>query len=120
MFFSSRRRHTRFDCDWSSDVCSSDLLSLEMSAQQIVQRMLCSEAKVDSQAVRTGRLSSADWARLTAAAGRLSEAPIFIDDSPALTVLEARAKARRMKAEHGLDLMVIDYLQLMRGRASME
>ena len=96
------------------------LLSLEMSAQQIVQRMLCSEAKVDSQAVRTGRLSSADWARLTAAAGRLSEAPIFIDDSPALTVLEARAKARRMKAEHGLDLMVIDYLQLMRGRAAME
>ncbi len=96
------------------------LLSLEMSAQQIVQRMLCSEAKVDSQAVRTGYLSSSDWARLTAAAGRLSEAPIFIDDSPGLTVLEARAKARRMKAEHGLDLMVIDYLQLMRGRASME
>ena len=96
------------------------LLSLEMSAQQIVQRMLCSEAKVDSQAVRTGYLSSSDWARLTAAAGRLSEASIFIDDSPGLTVLEARAKARRMKAEHGLDLMVIDYLQLMRGRASME
>ncbi|MEK7714751.1 MAG: replicative DNA helicase, partial [candidate division NC10 bacterium] len=96
------------------------LLSLEMSAQQIVQRMLCSEAKVDSQAVRTGYLSSSDWHRLTAAAGRLSEASIFIDDSPGLTVLEARAKARRMKAEHGLDLMVIDYLQLMRGRASME
>ena len=96
------------------------LLSLEMSAQQIVQRMLCSEAKVDSQAVRTGYLSSADWHRLTAAAGRLSEAQIFIDDSPGLTVLEARAKARRMKAEHGLDLMVIDYLQLMRGRAGME
>jgi replicative DNA helicase len=96
------------------------VLSLEMSAQQIVQRMLCSEAKVDSQAVRTGYLSSADWHRLTAAAGRLSEASIFIDDSPGLTVLEARAKARRMKAEHGLDLLVIDYLQLMRGRASME
>ncbi len=96
------------------------VLSLEMSAQQIVQRMLCSEAKVDSQAVRTGYLSSSDWHRLTAAAGRLSEAQIFIDDSPGLPVLEARAKARRMKAEHGLDLMVIDYLQLMRGRASME
>jgi replicative DNA helicase len=96
------------------------VLSLEMSAQQIVQRMLCSEAKVDSQAVRTGYLTSADWHRLTAAAGRLSEAAIFIDDSPGLTVLEARAKARRMKAEHGLDLLVIDYLQLMRGRASME
>jgi replicative DNA helicase len=96
------------------------VLSLEMSAQQIVQRMLCSEAKVDSQAVRTGYLTSSDWHRLTAAAGRLSEAAIFIDDSPGLTVLEARAKARRMKAEHGLDLLVIDYLQLMRGRAAME
>ena len=96
------------------------VLSLEMSAQQIVQRMLCSEAKVDSQAVRTGYLSSSDWHRLTAAAGRLSEAQIFIDDSPGLTVLEARAKARRMKAEHGLELLIIDYLQLMRGRAAME
>jgi len=96
------------------------VLSLEMSAQQIVQRMLCAEAKVDSQAVRTGYLTSSDWHRLTAAAGRLSEASIFIDDSPGLTVLEARAKARRMKAEHGLDLLVIDYLQLMRGRAAME
>jgi len=96
------------------------VLSLEMSAPQLVQRMLCSEAKVDSQGVRTGRLSASDWHRLTAAAGRLSEAAIFIDDSPGLSVLEARAKARRMKAEHGLDLLVIDYLQLMRGRASME
>ena len=96
------------------------VLSLEMSSQQIVQRMLCSEAKVDSQAVRTGYLTSSDWHRLTAAAGRLSEASIFIDDSPGLTVLEARAKARRMKAEHGLDLLVIDYLQLLRGRAAME
>ena len=96
------------------------VLSLEMSAQQIVQRMLCAEAKVDSQAVRTGYLSSSDWHRLTAAAGRLSEAAIYIDDSPGLTVLEARAKARRMKAERGLDLLVIDYLQLMRGRASLE
>jgi replicative DNA helicase len=96
------------------------VLSLEMSAPQLVQRMLCSEAKVDSQAVRTGYLSSSDWARLTSAAGRLSEARIFIDDSPGLTVLEARAKARRMKAEHGLDLLVIDYLQLMRGRNNME
>ena len=96
------------------------ILSLEMSAQQLVQRMLCSEAKVDAQAVRTGFLSSSDWHRLTAAAGRLSEAKIFIDDSPGLTVLEARAKARRMKAEHGLDLLVVDYLQLMRGRAALD
>jgi replicative DNA helicase len=89
------------------------VLSLEMSAQQLVQRMLCSEAKVDSQAVRTGFLNSSDWHRLT-------EAGIYIDDSPALSVLEARAKARRMKAEHGLNLLVIDYLQLMRGRAALE
>jgi replicative DNA helicase len=96
------------------------ILSLEMSAQQLVQRMHCAEAKVDSQSVRTGMLHASDWTRLTAAAGRLSEAPIFIDDSPNLTVLEARAKARRMKAEHGLDLVIIDYLQLMRGRANLD
>src|SRR5437763_5242242 len=96
------------------------VLSLEMSAQQLVQRMLCSEAKVDSQAVRTGFLSSSDWHRLTAAAGRLSEAKIFIDDSPSLTVLEARAKARRMKAEHGLDLLLKGYLQRIRRRAAMD
>src|SRR5947207_6545198 len=96
------------------------VLSLEMSAQQLVQRMLCSEAKVDAHAVRTGYLNSSDWHRLTAAAGRLSEAQIFIDDSAGLTVLEARAKARRLKAEHGLDLLIIDYLQLMRGRSGQE
>jgi replicative DNA helicase len=96
------------------------VLSLEMSSQQLVQRMLCSEAKVDSQAVRTGYLTSADWNRLTSAAGRLAEAPIFIDDSAGVTVLEARAKARRMKAEHGLDMIIIDYLQLMRGRSNQE
>ncbi|MGH6690188.1 MAG: DnaB-like helicase C-terminal domain-containing protein, partial [Gammaproteobacteria bacterium] len=96
------------------------VLSLEMSAAQLVQRMLCSEAKVDSQAVRTGYISHSDWGRLTSAAGRLSEARIYIDDSAGLTVLEARAKARRMKAEHGLDLVVIDYLQLMRGRGNLD
>jgi replicative DNA helicase len=92
------------------------LLSLEMSKEQLVQRLLCAEARVDSSRVRNGYLESKDWARLTNAAGRLHEAPIFIDDTAALTVLDARAKARRMKAEHGLDLIVIDYLQLMRGR----
>lgn len=94
------------------------ILSLEMSKEQLVQRLLCSEAKVDSHKVRTGYLDPRDWTRLTNAAGRLAEAPVYIDDSPALSVLEARAKARRMKAEHGLDLIVIDYLQLMRGRNS--
>jgi replicative DNA helicase len=96
------------------------VLSLEMSSQQLVQRMLSSEGRVDSLSVRTGRLQAQDWHRLTSAAGRLSEAPIFIDDSPGLSVLEVRAKARRMKAEHGLDLVVIDYLQLMRGRANLD
>jgi len=95
-------------------------LSLEMSSQQLVQRMLSSEGRVDSLSVRTGRLQAQDWHRLTSAAGRLSEAPIFIDDSPSLSVLEVRAKARRMKSEHGLDLIVIDYLQLMRGRANLD
>jgi replicative DNA helicase len=92
------------------------VLSLEMSKEQLVQRLLCAEAKVDSHKVRTGYLDPRDWTRMTNAAGRLAEAPIYIDDSPALTVLEARARARRMMAEHGLDLIVIDYLQLMRGR----
>jgi replicative DNA helicase len=92
------------------------VLSLEMSKEQLVQRLLCSEARVDSHKVRTGYLDQRDWTRLTNAAGRLADAPLYIDDSPALSVLEARAKARRMKAEHGLDLVVIDYLQLMRGR----
>jgi replicative DNA helicase len=92
------------------------VLSLEMSKEQLVQRLLCAEARVDSHKVRTGYLEPRDWTRMTHAAGKLAEAPIYIDDSPALSVLEARAKARRMKAEHGLDLIVIDYLQLMRGR----
>ena len=96
------------------------ILSLEMSSQQLVQRLLSSEGRVDSLSVRTGRLQAQDWHRLTSAAGRLSEAPIFIDDSPGLTVLEVRAKARRMKSEHGLDLIVIDYLQLMRGRSNLD
>ncbi len=96
------------------------VLSLEMSREQVVQRLLCAEARVDSHRVRTGYLEPRDWPRLTNAAGRLAEAPIFIDDTAGLTVLEARAKARRMKAEHGLDLVLIDYIQLMRGRGSVE
>ncbi len=96
------------------------VLSLEMSREQVVQRLLCAEARVDSHRVRTGYLEPKDWPRLTNAAGRLAEAPIFIDDTAGLTVLEARAKARRVKAEHGLDLVLIDYIQLMRGRGSIE
>lgn len=94
------------------------ILSLEMSKEQLVQRLLGAEARVDSHRVRTGYLEPRDWPKLTNAAGRLADAPIFVDDQPALSVLEARAKARRMKAEHGLDLFIVDYLQLMRGRSA--
>ncbi|MBI4116038.1 MAG: replicative DNA helicase [Candidatus Omnitrophica bacterium] len=89
--------------------------SLEMSKEQLVQRMLCSHARVDAQKVRTGYLSHQDWPKLTAAAGKLSEAPIFIDDSPSLTALEIRAKARRLKSQFGVELVVVDYMQLMQG-----
>ena len=94
--------------------------SLEMSKEQLVQRMLCSHARVDAQKVRTGYLSHQDWPKLTAAAGKLSEAPIFIDDSPTLTALELRAKARRLKGQHHIELVVVDYLQLMQGLGSSE
>jgi len=96
------------------------IFSLEMSKEQLAFRMLASEARVDSQRLRKGFLGEIDWPKLTAAAGRLSEAPIFIDDTPAISALEMKAKARRLKAEMGLGLIVLDYLQLMRGRdASM-
>jgi replicative DNA helicase len=91
------------------------VFSLEMSREQVVMRMLCAEAKVDAGRLRSGFLSDRDWRELTRQAGRLSEAPLFIDDTPALTVLEMRAKARRLMAERPLGLLVVDYLQLMRG-----
>jgi replicative DNA helicase len=96
------------------------IFSLEMSKEQLGIRMLCSEAQVEGHRLRTGFLTESDWPRLTLAAGNLSDAPIFIDDTAALTVLETRAKARRLNAEHGLGLVVIDYLQLMRGRSRVE
>jgi len=96
------------------------IFSLEMSKEQLVIRMLCSEARVEGTRLRTGFLTESDWPRLTLAAGNLSDAPILIDDSPALSVLELRAKARRLRAEHGLSMLIIDYLQLMRGRARAE
>lgn len=94
--------------------------SLEMSKEQLVQRMLCAHARVDAHKVRTGYLSPSDWPKLTAAAGKLSEAPIFIDDTPAISVMELRAKARRLKAHHNIQLIILDYLQLMRGREKAE
>ena len=96
------------------------VFSLEMAKEQLAFRMLCSEAMVDSNSVRKGFIRKDDWHKLTSAAGKLAEAPIFIDDSSAITILEMRAKARRLKAEHGLSLVVVDYLQLMRGRGNAE
>lgn len=96
------------------------LFSLEMSKEMIVQRLLCSEARVDSNRLRTGRLDADDYTRLSTAAGHLSQAPIWIDDTPALTALELRAKARRLKAEVDLKLIVVDYLQLMQGPRDAE
>ncbi|GAB6172730.1 replicative DNA helicase [Paradesulfitobacterium aromaticivorans] len=89
------------------------VFSLEMSKEQLVQRMLCSEAMVDQQRVRTGELLDSDWPKLTRAVGPLSEAPIFIDDTVGISLAELRSKARRLKRENGLGLVVIDYLQLM-------
>jgi replicative DNA helicase len=94
------------------------IFSLEMSAHQLAQRLLTAEARVDAQAARTGRLRDDDWPHLARAAGRLSEASIFIDDTPGLTILELRAKCRRLKAEHGIGLVMVDYLQLMHGTLS--
>ncbi len=94
--------------------------SLEMSKEQFVQRILCSHAKVDAHKVRTGYLSPSDWPHLTAAAGKLSEAPIYIDDTPAISVMELRAKARRLKANHDIKLLILDYMQLMRGSGNID
>ena len=92
--------------------------SLEMSKEQLVQRMLCAEGGIDSQRLRIGQLEDEDWTRLISAADRLNSAPIFIDDTPGITIMELRSKARRLKAEHDLQLIVIDYLQLMQGRSN--
>lgn len=91
------------------------VFSLEMSKEQLVMRMLCSQARIDSSRLRKGQIEEREWPQLTKAAGHLSEVKLFIDDTPAPTVLEMRAKARRLKREHGLDLLVVDYLQLARG-----
>jgi replicative DNA helicase len=96
------------------------MFSLEMSKEQLSMRMLCSEAKVDSARLRSGFFSKKDWVNLTDAAGILSEAAIFIDDSPDLSAMEIRAKARRLKMEKNIGLIIIDYLQLMKSRSTAE
>jgi replicative DNA helicase len=97
------------------------LFSLEMGQLELTQRMLCSEARVDSKRIRNGNLNESDWARIAHATGRLADAPIWIDDNPNLTIMEIRSKARRLKSRVGdLGLVVVDYLQLMTGRAGAE
>ncbi len=96
------------------------IFSLEMSKEQLIQRMLCSFARVNAHKVRTGFLAQADWPKLTHAAGKLSEAPIFVDDTPGISALELRAKARRLKSQFDIKLLVLDYMQLMRGSGDSE
>ncbi|HEY8060797.1 MAG TPA: replicative DNA helicase, partial [Acidimicrobiales bacterium] len=97
------------------------MFSLEMSHVELTQRLLCSEARVDSRRIRTGQLTDDDWKRISRAVGRLGDAELWIDDNPNLTIMELRAKARRLKSQLGdLGLIVVDYLQLMSGRASAE
>jgi replicative DNA helicase len=96
------------------------IFSLEMSKESLVTRMLCSDGRIDSSRLRGGFLNEDDWPKLARAAGRISEAKVFIDDSGSLSSLELRAKCRRLAAEAGLDLVIVDYLQLMRGSASAQ
>lgn len=91
------------------------IFSLEMAKEQMANRILCSEAMVDSNKVRTGKIEDEDWAKLAAASGELSEAPIYIDDTPGISIMEVRSKCRKMKMEKGIGLVVIDYLQLITG-----
>ena len=96
------------------------IFSMEMSKEQLVTRLLSSESEIEHTKLRTGTLSRSEWPKLAEAAGRLSDALMFIDDSPSLSVLELRARSRRLKKEHGLGLLVVDYLQLMRGRTGAD
>ncbi|HEX5483947.1 MAG TPA: replicative DNA helicase [Terriglobia bacterium] len=99
---------------------TSAIFSLEMSKESLLIRLLCSEGRIDSHRLRTGFASQDDWAKMSKALGRLAEAPLFIDDTPALSIMQIRAKARRLKAEKGLDLMIVDYLQLITGHGRFE
>src|SRR5699024_12510891 len=97
------------------------IFSLEMGAGQLVQRMLCAEGNIDSQRLRTGKLQQDDWGKLTMAMGSLSHAGIYIDDSPGIRASDIRSKCRRLKQEHGLDMLFIDYLQsIQRSKSSAE
>jgi replicative DNA helicase len=94
------------------------IFSLEMASLQLVNRLISAEAELDSEKIKKGNLAEFEWQQLVHKTNRLSSAPIFIDDTPALSILELRAKCRRLKAEHNIQMIVIDYLQLMKGEAS--
>ncbi len=94
---------------------SVGIFSLEMSKEQLVKRLLCAESRIDAHRINTGYLSKEDWNRLSRASGELSETRVFIDDTASVTIPELRSKARRLSLEHGLDLIIVDYLQLMSG-----
>jgi replicative DNA helicase len=96
------------------------IFSLEMADYQLVMRLLCSEAQVDSHKVRTGTLPDREWSKLSTTVGRLAEAPIYIDDTPGLNILELRSKARRLKFEKKVGMILVDYLQLLRGIGRIE
>ncbi len=96
------------------------VFSLEMSKNELVQRLMCAECTVDMQRMRTGRMEESDWTRLTRSLGKLADAPLFIDDSAAITMMEIRAKCRRLKQRHGLGLVIVDYLQLMQPTKRVE
>jgi replicative DNA helicase len=96
------------------------VFSLEMSHQQLFVRLLCSEGQIDAHRLRTGRVNREQWQSVIRIYGTLSEAPVFIDDTPGMGIMEMRAKARRLKRERGIDLLIIDYLQLMRGRGAYD
>ena len=96
------------------------VFSLEMSKTELVQRLMCAECTVDMQRLRTGRMEESDWTRLTRSLGKLADAPLFIDDSAAITMMEIRAKCRRLKQRHGLGLVIVDYLQLMQPAKRVE
>ncbi len=100
--------------------CPVAIFSLEMSKEQLVTRLLCSESRVDASRLRTGHLLDGEWEKIMRGAEKLFEAELFIDDTPAISILEMRAKARRLKAEHNIGMVVVDYLQLMRGSGSPE
>ncbi len=96
------------------------VFSLEMSKESLAIRLLCSEARIDSHKLRSGFTTREDWPKMTQALGRLAEAPLYIEDTPALSIMQIRAKARRLKAEKGLDLLIVDYLQLATGHGRYE